>query len=104
MYIVLDFLCVVCLIPLSDPEATARSFISGTKIDYECSRQGYCNADLGRCECLEGFQSSSGDIYVSGERYVHAVNKPSESDFVLSIRYNYTTYLLLAGINYFILL
>jgi hypothetical protein len=40
----------------------------GTKIDYECSRQGYCNADLGRCECLEGFQSSSGDIYVSGER------------------------------------
>ena len=46
----------------------------GTKIDYECSRQGYCNADLGKCECLQGYQSSSGDVYVPGERYVHTLH------------------------------
>lgn len=40
----------------------------GTKIDFECSRQGYCNVDLGRCECLAGYQSSSGDVFVPGER------------------------------------
>mmetsp|Transcript_636 Transcript_636/g.1465 ORF Transcript_636/g.1465 Transcript_636/m.1465 type:complete len:101 (-) Transcript_636:2005-2307(-) len=49
-------------------KATFSENFKGTKIDYECSRQGYCNADSGRCECLLGYQSSSGDVFVPGER------------------------------------
>jgi hypothetical protein len=45
---------------------TITEHLKGTKEDVECSGQGLCDQDSGRCDCLEGYSSSNGTIHGVG--------------------------------------
>ena len=47
---------------------TITEFQKGTKGNYECSRNGICMEDTGRCRCAPGFKSSNGSVLYPGER------------------------------------
>ena len=47
---------------------TITEYQKGTKGNYECSRNGICMEDTGKCRCAPGFKSSNGSVLYPGER------------------------------------